>query len=88
VSDPIADAIVKKLYGDDGTLLDDLIDEEYAKWWESLTDSQRQSMDSETLIGFEAGFRAALKVDSFMPGCTHAGVAKGATCPLCGREVK
>lgn len=23
----------------------------------------------------------------FMPGCTHAGVPKGSTCPLCGRTV-
>lgn len=29
----------------------------------------------------------ALATRRFMPGCTHAGVAKGTTCPLCGRTV-
>ena len=34
-----------------------------------------------------AGAGVAWLRHQFMRGCTHAGVVKGSTCPLCGRVV-
>jgi hypothetical protein len=32
------------------------------------------------------GVQMSKRIRRFMPGCTHPGVKKGCTCPLCGRQ--